>query len=432
MSGRVWRLLALAGVLVGLLGGLVVAIAVPRHQTPRSEIRVAGEPQLGKPTPYPTMGNQIILRVHPGTVRLEARRPDPRGGPGWAIRTFLADRVTPAGFRRPGVDPVVGRDRCAQLGRLFAGRFGWIDGRNVFHRVGKQYLGAPLYCGSRRPDVHGGPHMEVATLISDPSRPDAEPLETFVWGIGGPGARRATLDVAGRRTPLAVGGSGTFLAFSGPEVHSRDVRVTFDYAGGGKLTTGQFGADSPSPFAGEPRPTRGEQQIDARAPDPNGGLSWAIASVPSSDGGYCLSQEARVVGDRAGRVDFLLDTLTDAAFTQCEPAPGRAHARLSREHPIALGMSIGGGIPEDGADPAPGRIARRTLRDHSSFSGPVQRDVVSVTIATPRDVRTLVPAGRAHAIIAVYDGTFPTGEVTVTATFRDGSHKVEHIDAGVP
>jgi hypothetical protein len=46
--------------------------------------------------------------------------------------------------------------------------------------------------------------------------------------------------------------------------------------------------------------------------------------------------------------------------------------------------------------------------------------VTAVTLETPRDVRTLIPGGPAHAIIAVYDGTFTTGTVTVTAHFRDG------------
>jgi hypothetical protein len=48
--------------------------------------------------------------------------------------------------------------------------------------------------------------------------------------------------------------------------------------------------------------------------------------------------------------------------------------------------------------------------------------VVTVTIRTPRDVRTLVPSAK-HAILAVYDGRFPGGKVTATARFKDG-HEV--------
>jgi hypothetical protein len=42
-------------------------------------------------------------------------------------------------------------------------------------------------------------------------------------------------------------------------------------------------------------------------------------------------------------------------------------------------------------------------------------------------VRTLLPSRRARAFLAVYDGTFPTGEVVLTTTFRDGTTHREVI-----
>jgi hypothetical protein len=50
--------------------------------------------------------------------------------------------------------------------------------------------------------------------------------------------------------------------------------------------------------------------------------------------------------------------------------------------------------------------------------------IASVTIATPRDVRTLVPSRRAHAFLAVYDGEFPTGQIVITAHYEHGGDKV--------
>ena len=52
--------------------------------------------------------------------------------------------------------------------------------------------------------------------------------------------------------------------------------------------------------------------------------------------------------------------------------------------------------------------------------GVAHPDVVSITLRTPRDVRTLIPSGRHHAILAVYEGAFPGGELTATALMRDG------------
>ena len=73
----------------------------------------------------------------------------------------------------------------------------------------------------------------------------------------------------------------------------------------------------------------------------------------------------------------------------------------------------------DAGDPR-GRIERRTQDTRLVFHGRVYPDVVSVTIRTPRDVRTLVPTSPAHAVLAVYDGLFPGGKVTATARFKDG------------
>jgi hypothetical protein len=64
------------------------------------------------------------------------------------------------------------------------------------------------------------------------------------------------------------------------------------------------------------------------------------------------------------------------------------------------------------------------------FNGTARDDIKSVTIATPRDVRTLIPSRRAHAFIAVYDGTFPTGETVITTTFTDGTTHVDRFGPG--
>jgi hypothetical protein len=83
-------------------------------------------------------------------------------------------------------------------------------------------------------------------------------------------------------------------------------------------------------------------------------------------------------------------------------------------------MRLDTGIWGVGEDDAPGRIERRVLEGRIMFSGRVHDDVISVTIRTPRDVRTLIPSSPAHAILAVYDGRFPAGKVTATARMKDG------------
>jgi len=63
----------------------------------------------------------------------------------------------------------------------------------------------------------------------------------------------------------------------------------------------------------------------------------------------------------------------------------------------------------------------------AALMGVAKRDVVAVALETPRDVRTLILGGPAHAIIAVYGGTFPAGSVKVTTRFKDGKTKTQTI-----
>jgi hypothetical protein len=46
--------------------------------------------------------------------------------------------------------------------------------------------------------------------------------------------------------------------------------------------------------------------------------------------------------------------------------------------------------------------------------------VQCVTFRTPRDVRTLEPAGRTRSMLLVYDGEFLGGSAITTATLKNG------------
>jgi hypothetical protein len=66
----------------------------------------------------------------------------------------------------------------------------------------------------------------------------------------------------------------------------------------------------------------------------------------------------------------------------------------------------------------------------TTIQGVARPDVESITFASPRDVRTLRPSPRAHAFLVLYDGTFPTGEITMTSRFTDGRTTTESIEFG--
>ena len=68
----------------------------------------------------------------------------------------------------------------------------------------------------------------------------------------------------------------------------------------------------------------------------------------------------------------------------------------------------------------PPEIERRTLPGRTIITGIADSDVASVTLATPRDIRTLRPSGPQHTLIAVYDGQFFRGAITAAVKLRSG------------
>ena len=53
-----------------------------------------------------------------------------------------------------------------------------------------------------------------------------------------------------------------------------------------------------------------------------------------------------------------------------------------------------------------------------------------ITIQTPRDVRTLRPAGPSRAFLVVYDGEFFSGNHMLTARFADGTTHTRTMPVG--
>lgn len=425
------RPLALAAVVVGLLAGVVAAIAIPATKVGAARGASATPPQV-------VPGVDMVVRVAPaakpfgdvelrpeGPVRIEARAADPRGGPEWAVRVFRAARVVRRASRRHGVDPVVGHSLCAQVGRIHDGRFGWLTADGTFRplRIGAQG-GSVSSCVSRKADLRGAPTLATLSPITEPHAPAARVKSTVAWGVAGRGARTVTLKVAGRtvvpnRTP-----NNAYIIAVGPETAQPEISGTATYAGG---RTASLGAGSHR-WPG----TAGRPRLAARAPDPNGGLPFAMTVTRRPDGAWCQSTGGRVVDGRVGGVDYARDILTETSYSGGGTCGGGG-APDFREHPVLMSWGGGGDATEEGGDTGgTGRIARRTQKGLMTFSGQAAPGVVAVTLQTPRDVRTLIPTGPTNAFIAVYDGSFPTGGVTVVARFEDGHVRTERLpDVGM-
>jgi hypothetical protein len=404
----------LTALAIGVLAGVIAAIAIPRTRAAEQQpLGPAGVLRTASALRHPGHLGYIDLRLR-GLTQIETRAKDPRGGPDWAVRVFYADRVVPADDRRPGVNPVIGHDLCAQLGRLYHGQFGWLNATGTFRPVAIDTYGAPTTCGSRLPDLHGEPFFDIVIPITDPRRPEAHAKQLVAWGLAGSGAKTIQLRLGSSTSRTPHTAHGAFLAIGAPQLPSKDVTATISYAGGHTVHL-------PRAF-NDHSPASGAMVLSGRAPDPNGGLPYALLSNAT-----CTQWGSRILDeDRFGDVDYRLDTFRDlrpSGGAACGGSPEQ-DAKAFRKYPVLLGYG-GGGEPQEGSEP--GRIARRTQRGSTVITGRAAPGVVAVTLETPRDVRTLVPGGPAHAIIAAYDGTFQTGAITIIARYRDGHTKTVRL-----
>lgn len=337
-------------------------------------------------------------RAVAASARIARAASAPAGGAAWVLRTWRA-RASPHG---PGL---TGDLRCFQIGVRAPGG----DVREPLARGASRAL---------RPDAGAGscadlaalrraaPAPAIRTVLDDPLSPTPRVRRVVVSGLLGPGVRSATL-LGLRSGPraLRLGPDGTYLVALAPAAAGRALRVRATRAGDGR-------AARTSP----PDTRAGACRIDAarsvRVADPDGGPPWVAGSS-----GACRFV-GQVVAGRPAAIDPAAGTARMEPFTYAlngprAPRGGRAIGGISVEGP-PLGAQRGTG----GEAGAAAQIARRTLPGRVLVSGHVRDDVVAVTLRTPRDVRTLRPAGGVY--LAVYDGAFTGGVITATALLRDG------------
>ncbi|WP_210495309.1 hypothetical protein [Patulibacter sp. SYSU D01012] len=422
--------LLLVALLVGVVAGGLAALLLPAT---RAADRATGAAQrAARPgavlrtaaaRPEPREPGRLLLRVH-GTPRIEARAADPLGGPDWAVRVFRADR-TFHDPRRHGRLVTIGTSRCVQLGRLHRGRFGWLDGAGTFRPVRPSLFAAPAWCGSRRPDLRGDPHVDALTAITgiDDERPRLG--ATVLWGLVGPAARDVRTSIGGREERGAAGGpDGAILRVARPAAARRGIAVSLRYPGDRAARTRVVRRRSV--------PAR----IGVRAPAPGGGVPFALPTVRGPRG-WCVGPVGRVVEGRVGRITFGLGTFaetTAAEVRRMDRGCARRPPRLTRRMPAVVHSGGGdmGGEPDDVVgEREPDHVTRRTLPGLTYFGGRVRDDVVAITLKTPRDIRTVRPTGPAHAFLAVVDGTFASGRSRTIYRFADGTTRVDGFGLGM-
>jgi hypothetical protein len=431
MSSRL-RTVLLVAIGVGVVAGILAAVLIPTTRSRAISPRPPVAPLLrvAPPRHQPGGPDALLLRVHRASVRIEARTADPLGGPPWALRVFLADRVAPAALRHPGA--IIGHNRCVQLGRIYRGTFGWVDATETFRPVTFGPVGAPFDCVSPRPDLGREPLVQLTTLLNLTVSAHPTIAQGVVWGLAGQAATKVRVRVAGRTITPRRAPDNPFLIVSRRAPHPGQVLATFRYPRGHPIRIRPGAQFRQLPFFRVLRvePTDVIPRIEARTADPNAGLPWGVSAVPSTAGGWCVTDAGRIVEDRVGLIQPHLGTFEELVPTPqgCvspDPRLALSHARPFRGEGII-------GLFDSDPTARQQEIERRTLPGLTVESGFTRPDVDRLTIQTPRDIRTLQPSPRAHAFIVVYDGTFPTGEFIVTAHFRDGTTSRTSFPLGGP
>jgi len=333
------------------------------------------------------------FHVLPGTSAIVGHAADPTGGPAWAMRSFAATiprntKVYPKHASR--------RLTCFAIG--VAGGGGRLSeplpgGRS--RRIGDD-RGASCYVERSLAGRLPGPLERV--YVDDPGATDPKPTRIVVSGVLGSHVRSAELLGAGAPRPLALGPLGSYLVVLGPDQIGATLRVRATDADGRVREARREGLQLRCPL--DPSHTM-------RVADPGGGPPWVAGATPG-----CTF---------LGRV--IADQLVSAppGQTYVMPGPQAATSGASfglhrRGKPVSVSVqpqvSLGAPTPRTS-----GEIERRTLAGDTVIQGHAAADVVSVTLRTPRDVRTLRPVG--GVFLAVYDGFFYDGDLVVTAHLRD-------------
>lgn len=430
------HLLLAAALALGLAGGSVAAIVARSGPgAPVSTMPASGGAAIAMAPALPKHDRLPDGRFDPAvshvvvdapTVRLAAQVPGSGGAPGWAVRTFRAERRS---LRAPArtLDRPVWRMRvvCTELLRTYRGSEGWLYPDNRFRPIAP---GAPLLtsaCASTRPARETA---ELVTRAAPDPRGEWIPDSSVVWGVAPAGARRATVEgLAGGRRSARIGPHGAFLIPVPDAASPRGAAVVYALRDGG---TARVRLSSVARAVRSKRgPVPGTEQLEALTPDPAGGPSLGFLVADRGDGGTCVGGAAQAVGNRIGLVETSLGLFYEGGLRRADCRPPRVPP--TRTLPVVSGMGFSSGHSgEDDLFLRRARIERRLQRGRLEISAICHPDVERVTIQTPRDVRTLVPSPRARAILAVYAGNFRAGEIVITAHLRGGRTWTERYPLG--
>lgn len=378
---------------------LLTAEGEPRQSDARDPVLAAAPPLPGAPGSGEEGEIPERFEHDEDSVRIEARG-EAVSGPDWALRTWRARE-------RDGGTRVV----CAQVGRVDEGSFGLPEPGGALRPLELSEEDAAA-CAARDGELQP---ERVETFLDDPLAYAPEPIATVAWGLAGEDAER--VDVRGpwgerSAEPTERGG---YLVVLDPTLLDTEAARIYVRTRDGETLTSRNPGFTPT------RVVPGSVQIDARTPDPDGLQPWAVQLWRTEGAGGVCREEGRLVAGRIGAVGHERGTFAPFPMHEASDCTDPRAGAWPGGSPVTfkVGSTFGGPLEESDAL-ARARVRRRTLPGRTTISGVAADGVRTVTVRSPRDVRTLRPAPGGTFLI-VYDGTFVgSAEVEATATLEDG------------
>jgi hypothetical protein len=351
------------------------------------------------------------------TVTQTLHAADPAGGPEWVLRSWQGEPNSSVNGVRDE------RFRCAELGVMW-------HGRPVEPSATPSARSLPLTaeggrCNQTNELTHLRYMLALEGFLDDPYEYSPHPARAVLSGMLPPGASDPVLLGVGPARALPVDANNAFLVVLPGRYWNARPRISYILHGHrvGKLHGGlaprsyRLGTEAAVP--------------QVRAPDPDGAAPWGFAATKS-----CSTAVGRIVAGRLAHID-LPDGVLEAgsqfsgSSSSCATRPRALEPTVEQREPVEFDqqqVSTGEDPfrPEKESLRQP-EITWRTLPGRTVVTGVARPDVVSVTLSTPSDVRTLRPSGPLHAILAVYDGYFLRGNLTASIRLRDGRVQTERI-----
>lgn len=351
------------------------------------------------------------------TTRETLRAEDPAGGPTWVLRSWQG-RPNPQ-VRGIGDELFT----CAALGVL-------VDGELVEPGSGPSRRSHPITAQQGRCNQASALGrmrymLELQGFLDDPYGYDPYPSRTVISGVLPPGASDPMLLGLGPDRPLQVDSNNAFLVVLAGRYWSSSPRITYVLHGHRVGELGKGARPRLFPLGAFP------QIPQVRAPDPDGGAPWGFAARTD-----CSTAIGRIVGGRFASIDLNDGVLKSGpertgGSSSCSTHPEAFTPARIRRQPVEFDeQQAQETITPFGREVEPfsrPEIERRTLPGRTIVTGIAHADVVSVTLSTPSDVRTLRPSGPLHVLLAVYDGFFLRGKITATIRLRDGRVQTEEV-----